>query len=50
MNIVQTYKSRKKIAAMAWTIAMSLFHFGYFILYLTQIPTKTLKEIYSIEL
>ena len=50
MNIGQTYKSRKTIGGMAWTIAMSLFHFGYFVLYITQIPIGTLKEVYSIEL
>lgn len=50
MNMTQTYKSKKKIASMAWTIAMSLFHFGYFVLYITQIPIGTLKEIYNIEL
>lgn len=50
MNVGQTYRSRRSIAAMAWTIAMSLFHFGYFVLYITQIPIATLKEIYSIEL
>jgi hypothetical protein len=35
---------------MAWNIAISLFHFGYYLIYITQIPTDTLKEIYSIDL
>jgi hypothetical protein len=47
---VHTYKSKLAIALMAWTLAMSLFHFGYYLIYLTQIPTSTLKAIFNIHL
>jgi hypothetical protein len=35
---------------MAWNLSISLFNFGYFLVYVTQIPFKTLKELYHINL
>lgn len=42
--------NKKLIFLMAWTISMSMYHFGYFLLYFNQIPIETLKEIYHIPL
>jgi hypothetical protein len=41
---------KKYVFFMAWTHAMSFFHYGYNVLYLNQIPTETIKEIYNINL
>jgi hypothetical protein len=41
---------KRYVFFMAWTNAMSLFHYGYTVIYLTQIPTETIKEIYNINL
>lgn len=45
-----TYKSKFQISSIVWCLSMSMFHFGYDLIYLTLIPTNTLKEIFGIEL
>jgi MFS family permease len=35
---------------MTWILAASLFNYGYFLVYITQVPTITLQEIYHINL
>lgn len=45
-----TYQSKLKISLIVWNIALSSFYFGYSIVYLGQIDTNTLKDVFSIDL
>lgn len=46
----ETFRSKFSISLMVFNIALSSFYFGYIIVYLGQIPIKTLKEIFTIDL
>lgn len=45
-----TYQSKLRISLIVWNIALSSFYFGYSIVYLGQINTNTLKDVFSIDL
>lgn len=45
-----TYQSKLHISLIVWNIALSSFYFGYSVVYLGQIETPTLQNIFSIDL
>ncbi len=45
-----TYKSKLTISLIVWNICLSSFYFGYCIVYLGQIKTETLQDLFSIDI
>lgn len=38
---------KRLVSLLAWSISLSLFHFGYFVVFMTKIPIPTLKLTYE---
>jgi hypothetical protein len=45
-----TYQSKLKISLIVWNICLSSFYFGYCIVYLGQVKTETLQDIFNIDI
>lgn len=50
LEVKETFRSKFSISLMVFNIALSSFYFGYIIVYLGQIPIKTIKSLFEIDL